>query len=325
MKQSLILFVSLIATKLFSQDIRGAYIRFESTAPLGAYSISVTVFSEAALDVNRPTIALKSGDGYTLTCALSSSSTSNGINIKTYTVAHSYPGQGTYNVSYTDSFYVAGIKNLSNSSSQKITAYATIYSSMWAMPDASLEVTSFPLTYTASSSQLFCNPGYMDADGDSLSYFLSVQYPPAKYHIPADAVINPATGLLAFSKDSSGHYGFPITVREWRKNSNGQYVVIGESQIEYVFDVLSTVGISEQALTQRVEIFPNPTNNIVTIKTGVQGVKKISLLDVTGRHLMDTQETGEQFILDMSGYTGGVYILYVRTEAGLGAGKIVRE
>jgi len=55
----------------------------------------------------------------------------------------------------------------------------------------------------------------------------------------------------------------------------------------------------------KVEIFPNPANDIVTIKA--KRISKIKLLDITGKTIFETSEQ----TINLSTYNEGIYILKI--------------
>src|SRR5687768_6810158 len=120
MRKILTLIISIAAAQVFSQDIRGAYISTKWVSGL-TYSISITLFTEASKNITRPTVPISFGDGSPSgTFALGTTSSANGINLKTYSGTHTYPGPGTYLAFYLDTFRIAGIKNILNSQTQQI-------------------------------------------------------------------------------------------------------------------------------------------------------------------------------------------------------------
>ncbi len=73
------------------------------------------------------------------------------------------------------------------------------------------------------------------------------------------------------------------------------------------------------------EIYPNPTNGLITIVTPSHELKTIRLVDVTGRVILEMQELNELTDLDLSKYSKGVYYLNVKTATGTLTKKVIKE
>ena len=59
-----------------------------------------------------------------------------------------------------------------------------------------------------------------------------------------------------------------------------------------------------------VKFYPNPVNeNVVTIISAVEGLKKIKVFSITGRKIMDTSIHGSK--IDVSSLTSGIYTIKV--------------
>ena len=67
---------------LYCLDIMGAYIKTKWVSGF-TYSISVTLFTDASININRPTIPVDFGDATFGSYTLTNSTSGNGVNIKT--------------------------------------------------------------------------------------------------------------------------------------------------------------------------------------------------------------------------------------------------
>jgi hypothetical protein len=64
---------------------------------------------------------------------------------------------------------------------------------------------------------------------------------------------------------------------------------------------------------QKVDVFPNPVNNIVNINlTGYTGKSDLSLFDVNGRIVLNRQVSATNTPLDISALPAGVYMLRIK-------------
>jgi hypothetical protein len=103
------------------------------------------------------------------------------------------------------------------------------------------------------------------------------------------------------------------TYRSFTPFSNGNYAV---ELIEYNCIKISncvpiaTIGISERNTIQNFRMYPNPSNEFVTV-TGALGSYEIEVFDLTGRKMITTEMTTNSLQLDVSSLTQGVYLLKV--------------
>ena len=64
-----------------------------------------------------------------------------------------------------------------------------------------------------------------------------------------------------------------------------------------------------------VAVYPNPTQNVVNVVA--PGINHITLLNVLGQVLYDTEAEGNSHVLDLSQYESGMYLVRVSTESGV--------
>jgi hypothetical protein len=89
-----------------------------------------------------------------------------------------------------------------------------------------------------------------------------------------------------------------------------------------VFSKAATVTIGQLPAELSVEVYPNPTSGVVTlrVRTVATGPGTVELLDLTGRAVQRQAvalEAGDNALkLDISGGPSGLYILRVRDAAG---------
>ena len=82
----------------------------------------------------------------------------------------------------------------------------------------------------------------------------------------------------------------------------------------------SVLGV-ETAVTEKISIVPNPTNNIISILNAPE-YGRFEIFSVTGKHIMSTFETQ----IDLSPFPKGIYFLLVyKGDIPLGATKIVKQ
>jgi hypothetical protein len=249
--------------------------------------------------------------------------------------SHTYIPGAVYSVTAGGIYFASGFQNIPNSSSQELILRGILNMQVFASPPISTLKTLIDSVHCAAIhyDDYASNPGMLSKDGDSLVSSIEL-HPEISGYIPPPISVNPVTGLMSFTANASGDYNVSYRTDAWRKSViNGPYDInTGTSFFELYVPVCniylpSATGIESARVNADglLEMFPNPTNNIVTGNIGIQGVKQVSLTNAAGQLLMNKQELGGQFILDVSEYNNGVYILYVRTEEGLITRKIVKN
>lgn len=153
---------------------------------------------------------------------------------------HRYPGPGVYSIRTTDPNRNQNVKNIPNS--VNVTFYIEAYLVINSFTGANTSpVFKYAPIDKACLGQCFQhNPGAYDVDGDSLSYEISTSRGANGQTVPGYSfpnkdggtyTIDAITGLLQWcSPIEMGEYNLAFIVKEWRKNTNGIYQMIG-----YVF------------------------------------------------------------------------------------------
>ena len=74
-----------------------------------------------------------------------------------------------------------------------------------------------------------------------------------------------------------------------------------------------------------VHVYPNPSNGMFTI-TSSEAVVSYSLLDLTGRVIVDKQEVNSKhFTIDLFQETAGMYVLEVNSNSGTKINRLIKE
>ena len=76
---------------------------------------------------------------------------------------------------------------------------------------------------------------------------------------------------------------------------------------------VQTTGIDENS--DKVALFPNPTNGNVTIQAN--GMSRITVVSVLGQVVYDTELNADEFTLNMGQFNAGLYMVRVYTENGV--------
>ena len=174
------------------------------------------------------------------------------IRVTVFRIEHTFPGPGTYAVSYQESHRNEGILNMQNSVRTDFYVETLILIDPLFCNNTPV-LTNEPVDGAAIGTTFLHNPGAYDPDGDSLSYKLVVpqqttdtpvngyQYPdvydrtsgpnldPTKQDgsTPVTLTLDSLTGLLTWDAPANaGEYNVAFIIEEWRK-INGTWIFLG--------------------------------------------------------------------------------------------------
>ena len=112
-------------------------------------------------------------------------------------------------------------------------------------------------------------------------------------------------------------------------DGNGKYLKLTDNMLDNSL-ASSWEAVDENTMntssfnTQTVRLYPNPVNNLLTIKGGQQ-LGTVTVYDIYGKQLQALQ-TGEVMAeISFAGYASGMYIVKIEGEAGTLSRKIVKE
>jgi gliding motility-associated-like protein len=156
-----------------------------------------------------------------------------------YNFVHEYPGAGSYLIRSFDRNRNAGVKNIPNSINQPFYLEAFLVINSFTGANSSPVFNYAPIDRGCVGQCFEHNPGAYDPDPqDSLSYEIDVSrgedgnMVPNYFFPPTGSGglygINSMNGLLRWCKPlEQGEYNIAFRVKEWRKNTSGNYVLIG--------------------------------------------------------------------------------------------------
>lgn len=321
MKHLLLLFTFVfVASQNKAQDILGAYIRSQyvpttnTFTPVYEYSLTVTLLTDASLNIPRPTITLTfTGPSNETFSLISTSPASNGIIVKKYAGTHTYPGpsppQTHLKVNYLDSFRVTGIKNISIAETQSILAETRIFANTISMTNTTVVIANEHCNLSVSENKVLFDPGISDPEGDSLSFSL-VNCATNNYRLPVGAATG-STGVVSFSKDSIGLYAFCLQINEWKKNIFGLWQGNGVTFFDFVLNITSTVGILKFGVKHNAEVYPNPVKDKLTldfIRPNSQLIK-VNIINTLGQLVFGLNCPSQKQELDIRFLPPGIYYL----------------
>jgi hypothetical protein len=101
----------------------------------------------------------------------------------------------------------------------------------------------------------------------------------------------------------------------------------GSCETVATMDVLVNLctGIDNISAVSELNIFPNPAHNLLNV-VGLENVKQVSLLDVTGKTLYsNTKVTNNKLSINLSNFSNGMYFLKVQTESNIESFKVIKH
>jgi len=168
-----------------------------------------------------------------------------GIATASFTITHTYSGNGRYMISYSEPNRNAGVVNMDGSVNTRFYIETLIIVDPFLGCNNTPKLLVPPIDRACTGIAWFHNPGAYDPDGDSLSYELVIpfrdrQTTVVNYKDPSDAgfynnvatgnedgtgpptfSINPIDGTLTWdSPGTSGEYNIAFVIREWRLVNN---------------------------------------------------------------------------------------------------------
>jgi len=320
----LIFSIVLINTHGNSQDLKGGEINLQHIVGL-SYNATIRIYYNIPTYTPRPFILLDWGDSSPLDSLIGVIDGCGNNNTLTnkYIGTHTYSNTGNYIISCSDSFRVANIQNISNSSNEKLYLQHLLpINPIWGTnnPTASLNC----LVDTFKCCSWVYNSGTVDLDGDSLSYSL---VPPAttNYTMPP-ANINPFTGDLTFNPIVTGLYALSMRIDEWRTVNNTLYNV-GTTfrEMLVVVDSAFLTSVNEHNFQHQVSIYPNPNNGVFNVDVNITKNSVIQVYNISGQLILQKTLTKNITQVNLTEYSKGMYFVKVETDNKTIVRKIVYQ
>jgi hypothetical protein len=141
-------------------------------------------------------------------------------------------------------------------------------------------------------------------------------------NIDFGALSTPPTPGTWFSFDAPITFSGPtVDIKEFGVTSNLQNVVWYDNLYFHKNTVLSTKDFEIAGLAA----YPNPTNNIWTVKTQNIKMTSIEVFDILGKNIMSLQPETTEATIDASGLKSGLYFAKISTANGSSSLKLVKQ
>jgi len=310
-------------TIALSQDIRGADFSYRCISMINnTYEGKLNLYVSNP-DEYRPFVIVNWGPTidtlfYTYQVQISAN-----VILKEYVgLSPSYPGPGTYIITYQDTFRITGITNIQNSESESIMVENILTINPFLVGNNSPIVFSYQNNVTFNNNIYFYDPNVWDPDGDSLHFELIPCYA-TSYFQPVSINIEANTGIIQFYPDNIGTYAISYKIEEFRLG-----VLIGSSVKDMIIDVPFLTSVDMINSESSLSIFPNPFSSSTTIQV-LKPLQSATLViyDILGKEVKRIEGlSGKEIIIQKNGMKSGMYFYLLRDKQGvIGNGKMVVE
>jgi hypothetical protein len=337
MKKIFLLLCFLISTlTVFAGLYRAGEITYKHISGL-TYEIKLTTYTDIVDTNGVPQIIIEFGDGTNDTILRTGKTFIPSYeSVKnTYLWQHTYPGQGSYIISFADTFRTDGIVNIPNSGHIGFYIESLLTINPFLGVNNSPDFMTVPLDQAFLDSIFIYNSATSDTDVDSLVYKLipcrgdSIDI--AGYSYPTASnifLLDTLTGdLLWDSPVALGDYNIAMLIEEWRLGIEIGYVV-RDIQIH----VKGTSGVENYFDYDGINIFPNPASGKIQIRreTCLSGRQELEMKSVEIYNMQGQLVKQIPFLqspnpneIDMSALAKGVYLLKIQSENGVVNKKLV--
>ena len=150
-------------------------------------------------------------------------------------------------------------------------------------------------------------------------------------------ILDPFFGIFMIWVPLTDFIEFPIPglnehyIRYWAKGQS--YPVLeftldstGEAtNTQYLFNTVEYIASNNEYTSNNLKIYPNPTNDIITINFNNKNLASIQLFDVLGKSIHQFTTHQNTFSIDLSSYEKGIYFLQVENEEGKTIERIIKN
>lgn len=312
----LLSFISLLISRFYAQDLISGELTYQWISG-NKYAIKMNLYKKTNASDND-TIFISFGDGESDTIISYCISYPNDLSVCSYNTEHTFPGQGTYIISYLDSFRIPNIQNIQNSGNEVFYLESELRITPFGGVNNSSTSSSFLVDTAYNGLNYQYNLNCSDPDGDSLLFSL-VQIPSA--YIPANININSSSGLFSWNNpDTLGNYIFAILTEEFRNGSK-----IGSTLREIMIPLISPNAIDKIDNENIISVYPNPASETISISFLPRTVNIFyKICDITGRELERNNIIIPNQSISLKNYNNGIYFLKISMDDKIFTKKFVK-
>jgi fimbrial isopeptide formation D2 family protein len=174
--------------------------------------------------------------------------------------------------------------------------------------DSQLDASSIRLV--AASSDYYS----LERNGSQLTWkFNNINLP------PSSIVESASHGFVTFKVKPNNGYAAGTEIPNTASIYFDGNDAIETNSFNTVF--MSLLG-NDQFQSQNIKVYPNPSNNVVTISTGnSRNISRVVLTDMLGKTITDDKAAGNSFTLDVASIPIGMYMLRIESSSGASAVK----
>lgn len=196
------------------------------------YEVTITTYTQDSSPADRCELEIFWGDGDSDTISRVNGGPLNGcdhwgeviqadVKKNIYIGIHTYTGPGEYVIYFEDANRNGGVQNIPNSINVPFHVKTTLIVNPFLGSNSTPVLLNPPIDDACVGQPFIHNPGAYDAEGDSISYGLTVCLGldglPIPGYDPLDVEVNAVTGDFTWTPDSPGEYNFAMFIYEWRE------------------------------------------------------------------------------------------------------------
>lgn len=302
----------------YSQDIRGGMLNVSHVNSF-QYKGTLKLLIDPSVSVSRPYVLVDWGVStdtlfYVFDTPLNAQETQG-----EYVGFFTYPSNGTYQISYQDTYRVVGINNIVNSQLETLALNNTLVINPFLGNNSLPQLFYNPNNIIESNGTYIIDPNIVDADGDSL-YFKLINSTGSGYYTPQVTSIDSLTGIVTTTPDTIGVYDYVIEVEEYRNA-----VFIGSAVFEFVVNINTVVGIEDILNNDKINIYPNPNNGIFTIEKNIDENTTLEVYNLSGQLILQKSFVGNTTQVNLTNYPKGIYLVKIIADNKVTVEKIVYQ
>jgi hypothetical protein len=314
------------------------------------YTIKIVLFQDPGSDIEFGDALFYVGHGQPSELYGEHFSTQEKINedstlkVATFSLQHTFPGPGEYNMYFRDFSRTADVANMRNSVQTPfyIETQLTVDPLMGCNSTPQLGGLIDPLAYAKSAYTMPLEP--TDVDGDSLSFELvtpmqdleeevegyrlphnfDIRFAPQPVSSSGDATptlfVNGQKELVWDAPNLGGGFALALRVNEWRQ-VEGEWTKIGYITRDFTLYVMDTINhtlandyitaVQQEVVKPKVNMYPNPTTGEFTLEVNedqwLGGT--LSIYNILGQQMMQEPIVLGTSKYDVSTASQGIYFL----------------